>query len=242
MQDFQVSDLMPATAALDNASPLSASQGAYEALRRQIITLDLPPGAVLSRVDLAAQLGVSQTPVREALQKLEQDGLIRIVPQSRTTVRRIDVKQLEETQFLRVAVESEVVRRLAQGGYEAGVKRARALVQMQATLGDDVGQMELFDTLDRGFHLSLFEAVGMGRLHAMLARQLGHLARCQRLTLPRAGKMADIVAAHSAILDGIEAQDQEAALTAVRDHLSGTIRQVPDLKKEFPDYFVSGSD
>ncbi|WP_419409866.1 GntR family transcriptional regulator [Primorskyibacter sp. 2E107] len=227
---------------VEASGAVSASQAAYEALRQRIIALDLPPGAVLSRNALARQLGVSQTPVREALQKLEQDGLIRIVPQSRTTVRRIDVKQLEETQFLRMAVESEVVSRLARGNYGDALKRPRALVQMQASLGNDIGQMELFDTLDRGFHRALFEAVGMVRVHAMLGRQLGHLARCQRLTLPREGKMADIVTAHTAILDGIAAGEEAVAVAAMREHLSGTIRQVPDLQKEFPDYFLPESD
>ena len=240
-QNLPVSELLLPQGTGDTA-PVSASQAAYETLRRRIIALDMPPGTIISRNEIAAQMGVSQTPVREALQKLEQDGLIRIVPQSRTMVRRIDVKQLEETQFLRLAVESEVVRRLAAGGYEEALRRARAIVQMQAALGGDPGQMDMFDALDRSFHLTLFEALGMGRLHAMLARQLGHLARCQRLTLPRAGKMADIVVAHTAILDGIEAHDAEAAVAAVRDHLSGTIRQVPDLLVEFPDYFIAGSD
>ncbi len=187
-------------------------------------------------------MGVSQTPIREALQKLEQDGLVRIVPQSRTTVRRIDVKQLHETHFLRVAVESEVVRQLAQGGHKDNLRRARAVLHMQGALVGDTDQMDMFDALDRSFHLTLFEALGMGRLHAMLARQLGHLSRCQRLDLQRDGKMADIIAAHTAIIDGIDAGDHDAAVAAMRAHLSGTIRRVPDLQDEFPDYFTTGAD
>ncbi|WP_204114474.1 FCD domain-containing protein [Shimia biformata] len=209
----------------------------YQDLRERILNLDLPPGAPLSRNEIAADFGVSQAPVREALQALEEDGLVQIIPQSRTSVSRIDVVQLHETQFLRVAVECEVVRRLALGGHEDTIARAKSILRMQATLDGQLDQMELFNELDRSFHDTLFEGAGVGRVNDMVRRKMGHLARCQRLELPVAGKMTTILTHHGKVIEALEARDPERAAAAMREHLSGTISRVETLRLQYPDYF-----
>lgn len=212
----------------------------YDELRREIISFERAPGSVLSRATLEKQYAVSQTPIREALQMLDQDGLVQVFPQSRTVVSRIDVQQLNETHFLRVAVEVEVVWRLAASPREDVVARARAILQMQKALMNDTDQPELFQDLDRSFHQTLFDAVGVGTIQKMLARRLGHLLRCQKLDLPSQGKMAMIVADHEAILNAIASGDQTAAAEAVRRHLSGTINRVDALRAAHPDFFTDG--
>ncbi|MBV6634365.1 MAG: GntR family transcriptional regulator, partial [Mameliella sp.] len=158
-------------------------------------------------------------------------------PKSGTVVNRIDVDQLYETQFLRIAVETEVVRRLALAPQPTILARARAIVRMQETLVGDTEQMGMFNELDRAFHRTLFAGVGMTNLQQMLVRRMGHLLRCQRLDLPSEGKMADIVDHHKRILAGIEAGDAEAATEAMRSHLSGTISRLDVLRARFPDHF-----
>lgn len=217
----------------------AAPDRVYRELREQIINFDLPPGTTLSRNELADTFGVSQTPVREALQRLDKEGLILIYPQSRTVVSKIDVRQLSETQFLRVSVETEVVRRLAKGDKPDVIRRAQAILDMQKALAGSDDEMPMFTELDRSFHLTLFQGVGMESLHAMLMDRLGHLYRCQRLELPREGKMRNIVDAHQAILDGLSNKDPDRAVRAMRDHLSGTISRVETLRLEFPDYFTA---
>ncbi len=223
-------------------SGVSGTQSAvvriYEDLRLRIISLELLPDTILSRSDLAADYNVSQTPIREAMQKLEQDGLVRIFPQSKTMVSRIDTKQLQETQFLRVSLEIETVRRLTEKGDKDLMKRARTIVRMQESIIDDLSQVQVFNDLDRTFHRTLFEGVGMQNLHHFLIGKLGHLARCQRLELPRIGKMQDILDSHKAILDGIESGDHVRATEAMRKHITGTILRVASLQDEFPDYFA----
>ena len=76
-----------------------ASQGIYAALRRRIIDLELKPGALLSRTQLAEEYAVSQTPVRDAFLRLEREKLVEIFPQSRTVVAKIDIAHARETQF-----------------------------------------------------------------------------------------------------------------------------------------------
>ncbi|WP_323770847.1 GntR family transcriptional regulator [Antarctobacter sp.] len=217
-----------------------AATRVYDELRREIISFERAPGSVLSRATLEKQYSVSQTPIREALQMLDQDGLVQVFPQSRTLVSRIDVQQLNETHFLRVAVEVEVAWRLAAAPRDDVIARARAIVQMQKALLGDIDQAELFHDLDRSFHKTLFDAVGVGSIQQILARRLGHLLRCQQLDLPSQGKMATIVADHEAILNAISVGDQVAATEAVRRHLSGTINRVDALRAQHPDFFTDG--
>lgn len=219
------------------ASPAAAPDRVYADLRERIVSLELPPGTTLGRSDIAQHYGVSQTPVREALQRLEEDGLVQIFPQSKTVVSQIDVRQLYETQFLRVAIETEVVRRLALTKGGEALKHATAILRMQQTLlGTD--ETAMFSDLDRTFHRTFFDAVGMVPLHLMLLRRLGHLYRCQRLELPHEGRMEAIVDAHQAIIDGIASGYAERAAEAMRQHLSGTISRVPSLRASHPDYFT----
>lgn len=233
--------LAPAQAETPFALVSSAAGTVYDGLRQRIVALEYPPGTSLVRSELAREYGVSLTPLREAMQLLEQDGLVRIVPQSGTLVRPIDVAQLHETQFLRVSVETEVVRVLARDpgapAAEGPLAEAGEIWHRQAALLGDTDQYGLFNQLDRAFHRALFAGVGMAGLHAMLSRRLGHLARCQRLDLPSEGKMQAILDAHRAILDAVLARDAETAAAAMRRHLSGTISRVEHLRALHPAYF-----
>ncbi len=216
---------------------LGAPERVYSGLRDRILSFELPPGTILDRKSLSDSYGVSQTPVRDALLRLAQDGLVQIFPQSKTLVSRIDVRQLSETQFLRVATETEVVRRLTLGRREGTLRKSEAILQMQSALAETGEEMDMFTELDRRFHRALFEGVGMASLHSMLIDRLGHLYRCQRLELPRSGKMQAIVQAHREIIDGIRSKDPENAMAAMRDHLSGTISRIESLRRDHPDFF-----
>ncbi len=85
----------------------------FDRLRGMIISLELPPGSSLSRAALAGQFGVSSTPIRDALMRLDEEGLVEVFPQYATVVSRIDVHRAQQAHFLRQALELEIVRLLA---------------------------------------------------------------------------------------------------------------------------------
>lgn len=213
-------------------------QRVYDSLRQRIITLDLPPDATLSRTDLTGTYDVSQTPIREAMQRLKQDGLVRIYPQSKTVVTRIDVPQIYEAHFLRVALETEAVRRLADGCDISTITRARSIIRMQEAVADDPGQLAIFQELDELFHQTLFAGLDRSGLHQLVRERSGHLERVRRLHLPEQGKILNILEGHRRIIEAIAAKDPDAAIAAIRDHLSRTVARVEDLRREFPDYFA----
>ncbi|KKL56559.1 hypothetical protein LCGC14_2244200 [marine sediment metagenome] len=215
----------------------SAAQRAYDDLRARIVSMELAPDATLSRVELSAAYDVSQTPIREALQRLEQDGLVRIYPQSRTVVTRIDVAQLYESHFLRNALECEVVRQIALDPPAPLIARLRTLLRMQDAIAGDMTQIAVFNELDDAFHRAMFDAVGQTSLYFLVRSRSGHLARARRLDLPKGGKTRAILRGHGAIIDAIEAGQTVAAQDALRQHLTGTVARIAELIDEFPDYF-----
>ncbi|WP_136685365.1 GntR family transcriptional regulator [Falsirhodobacter xinxiangensis] len=213
-------------------------QRVYDSLRQRIITLELPPETTLSRTELTQTYDVSQTPIREALQRLQQDGLVRIYPQSRTLVTRIEVPQIYEAHFLRVALETEVVRGLAQYGSDDVAVRAASIIRMQEAIADDAAQLRMFQELDELFHQTLFIGLGRIGLHQLIRARSGHLERLRRLHLPEAGKIRDILAGHHEIVRAIQDRNPDRAEAAMREHLSRTVSKVEELRREYPQFFA----
>ncbi|PWV99180.1 GntR family transcriptional regulator [Hoeflea marina] len=214
----------------------SAAARVYSGIRSQIISLDLEPHSNLVRTEIAESYGVSQSPIREAMHRLEQEGLVVSYPQSRTVVAKIDVDHARETQFLRMAIELEVARNLAKTGQPELLRPARRILAMQKLAGED-RDIEEFTALDRLFHLSLVEPAGVVSLYHLVSSRSGHIDRLRRLNLPDPGKMISVLQHHNDILDAIEAGDLAATENAVRTHLSGTLAAVPQIMEQYPHYF-----
>jgi len=221
------------------SAPLGSSVAQiHEVLRSRIVTFDLPPGARLSRSDLAERFGVSASPLREAIQLLELEGLVATFRQSRTVVTHIDPGLLRQEQFLRAGIECEVVNALAAMPDKQGLRKASAILRMQKVLIEEPDQIDLFRKLDDDFHAELFHAAGRSALHDLLRQMTSQMARLRMLDLPSEGKLASIVALHEEILAAILAGDRHAAADAMRRHLSGTIARLPAIMAQYPDYFL----
>jgi DNA-binding GntR family transcriptional regulator len=215
-----------------------ATPQVLEQLRDAILSLDLVPGTVLARQELADHFGVSQTPVREALLRLSEEGLVDVFPQHATLVSRIDIAAARQAHFLRRSIELELVHQLALEAPAGLVEQMKATIAQQAALsaaqryGDFVGA-------DRAFHRLMYEAGGVPDLWEMVSRVSGHVDRLRRLHLPTAGKTEAILRDHRAIVRGIEAKDPAAAQAALRKHLSGTLSAVDEICRQYPDYVAA---
>lgn len=214
----------------------SASAQIHDALRERIVALEFTPGEFLSRAEIATYYGVSQTPVRDAMMRLEEEGLLIIYPQSKTLVSKIDVAHAQETQFLRLSIELEVTRRLAQAQASEMIGRARTRLSLQrAALAS--GDLDEFGRLDREYHRALYEAAGVANLWNIVTARSGHIDRLRKLNLPDPGKSTSILSCHERILTAIETGDVPGVEAVVREHLSGTLAQVPKITEKYPEYF-----
>jgi DNA-binding GntR family transcriptional regulator len=209
----------------------------YAAMRACIINLDWKPGEIVAKDEIAATLGVSQAPVREALLKLEADGLVVVVPRSRTVVSAIDLRHAVEAQFLRLSVEIEVARTIA--GYDdasadlADIARLLTHQEIFATHG----ALAEFAASDDEFHVRLCALAGVGGLWSLVNARRSHIDRLRHLDLPSRGKLEKVLRDHRRIIDALQAGDAAEAEAAVRAHLSGTLGNAERLKAEFPEFF-----
>jgi len=213
-----------------------AAPQVFEALRELIVSLELPPGTVLPRGELAERYGVSQTPVRDALMRLGEEGLVDIFAQHATLVSRIDIAAAWRAHFLRRSLELELVRELAGRPPDAMATlparlREQIARQARAMAAQDFAA---FTEADRDFHRELYEAAGMGELFTLMRQRSGHVDRLRRLHLPAKGKAQAVVRDHKAIVEAIEARKPEAAQAALRAHLAGTLTYVDEVRVRHP--------
>lgn len=212
-----------------------AAPQVFERLRGMIISLELPPGSPLSRAALASQFGVSSTPIRDALMRLKEEGLVEVFPQYATVVSQVDVRLAQQAHFLRQAVELEIVRMLALRHDQAFAAELNATIARQQHYAR-AGDLEKFMAADNEFHSQLYAAADKQDIWSLVRSRSGHIDRLRRLHLPSPGKAQDIVRHHKLIAKAIEAGDPDEAQKHVRTHLSGTLSELAQIRARYPEY------
>jgi DNA-binding GntR family transcriptional regulator len=213
-----------------------AAPQVFEHLRERIVSLELKPGSVLSRAELQESFGLSSTPIRDALLRLQEEGLVEIFPQHATVVSPIDLTLARQAQFLRRSIEQEVAGTLAETPAENVLDRLGKAVAEQKRLAR-TRDFDRFTAADHAFHYIMFEAAEVPDLWHLVRRHSGHIDRLRRLHLPVKGRTSQIIDDHTAIMDAIASGKPESARLCVRDHLSRSLAFSGEMRSQFPDYF-----
>jgi len=213
-----------------------AAHHVFEQLRDMILAITLAPGTALSRSELQKRFRLSSTPIRDALMRLEEVGLVDVFPQSRTIVSLIDFPLARQAQFLRLSIELEALRTLALSPDAEIVRQLRGAIAEQRSHAK-AGDLERFNEADLAFHKILYAAAGVADLWALVRRQSVHIDRIRRLHLPVSGKAGQIVRDHSAIVKAIADGDPDRAQSELRNHLSQSLPFSNELRVRFPGYF-----
>ncbi len=192
---------------------------AYAALRTSIRTGVLGAGTFYSEVQIAEELHISRTPVREALIELSREGIIEIVPQRGFRLRTISEAQMREVFELRGLIESYVVRRLASEASPGDVRSLRKILDRQATL---VGDSNAFLETDEEFHLAMPTLLGLERTSELLKTLRGIMWLSGSLAISRPQRVRAVLAEHREVLERIAAGDADRAVEAVRNHTAQT--------------------
>ena len=224
------------------AAPVAAQtqRPIYGLLRHEIVTLRLRPGARLSENDLAARFGTSRAPVREALIRLVEDGLIEVRPQRGSFVSRISLRAMERARFVREALEVAIIRRAAEQGI-SGPAHAR-LEQAIAGQLDARNDPERFTERDDAFHRGLAEAASLGSVWDVIEREKAQFDRVRYLSLPANTPIDALVRQHRAILSAASGRRPVAAERAVRAHMREVLRIADGLASLHPDLIMSDTD
>jgi DNA-binding GntR family transcriptional regulator len=226
---------------LPRGGGLSTRQQAYAALRAAIVSGELEPGTRLSENELAEALGVSRTPVREALLRLREDQLVDVVPQLGTFVTAISVRAVKDAQFLREAVECAAVRLATTRATPEDVARLRDLLRRQEA-ARDAADFDAWFELDDEFHHVLCDMSGHEIAWSVGRRANGHLDRVRRLSLPVPSYLAEMVDEHRRVVDAVDVGDPDLAEAALRHHLRMVLSGVPRIRAERPELFADDGD
>jgi DNA-binding GntR family transcriptional regulator len=214
---------------------------AYDALRASIISLQRTPGQRLSEAELARELGVSRTPVREAIIQLLAEGLVEVAPQLGSFVSKISLRNVREAQFAREALECAAIRVASEHIDSDAAARLRQNLASQRD-AQTSADLEQFYRLDEQFHRELVATSGYPGISDLLDSSRAHLNRVRRLSLPVPDIMEELIDQHSAVVDALERKDADEAEAALRHHLRGVYRVLEPLRDAHPDYFVSSTD
>ncbi|HLZ68100.1 MAG TPA: GntR family transcriptional regulator [Aliidongia sp.] len=213
----------------------------YGVLRQAIVGARLAPGRGLSEKDLAELLGVSRTPVREALSKLADEGLVTILPQAGSFVAPLSYAGVVDAQYIRELLECGVVADLARRVTAEDLAGLDALIAAQkraVAAGDLAG----FHGLDDEFHRTLALQSGHPSVWTAIDQAKTQIDRVRRLSLPDPGRPAVAIAQHEMILVALAAHDALAAGAAMQRHLREVLRILDELKARVPAFFLPGGD
>lgn len=205
---------------------VSLTQTAYSSLRQMIIDWKLPPGAVLSEHQLAEQLQISRTPIREAILILRREGLVRNVPGESAVVTELSMREIIESFQMRSALESYAARLAAAnprsasllGSVHEEMKRARGMV--------DRGEVDAYHRLSERADSLIAAAAENRYLSEALQALWVNVGRIRRVADVREARLYESVREHVEILDAILARDEDRAERASRAHLTASLNHV----------------
>ena len=208
-------------------------------LEREIIDLTLRPGCSLSENPLCTRFGAPRSLIRVVLQRLQENGLVKIVPYKGTTVTRLNRDIVDELIYERIAVEARVLRDFA----PHCTPEHRALIRQRAAAYDELAKAETLDfnrlyEADTRLHETWFSAMGKMYLWRTLQNAHADYSRFRMLDTLTTGGLAEVVADHHNLIDAIERCDLAAFEPLVERHLYGGIRRLRSkLTEEYADYF-----
>ena len=214
----------------------TAREYSLRVLKENIISLALEPGSMVSENEMAAKLGISRTPVREALIELSRVGIVEILPQKGSRIMLIDYALVEESRFLRLVLEREVVRHLSQMEPAPDLSYLEENLRLQAFYVEHPNPEKLLE-LDNLFHALLFQLANKVQIYGWMMEGLTvHFDRVRSMSLNTI-KDIKIVSDHQTIANAIASKNPDEAGALIEKHLSRYKIDEVAIREKYPAYF-----
>ncbi len=204
-------------------------------LTTNIISLELKPGQFLSETELAKEIGVSRTPLREALIDLNRSNVIETYPQRGSMVALIDPDLVEESRFIREVLDVSVAEIACEIATPEDLMNLEANVKLQEFYLENYVTDKIFQ-LDNEFHKMIYVMAHKERTYTMKAGMMIHYDRMRALSLITV-KDKKIVSDHRLIFEAIKNKDKEEVKRLVKKHLSRYDIDKEEIKKAYPEYY-----
>ncbi|MGR3755707.1 MAG: GntR family transcriptional regulator [Tranquillimonas sp.] len=219
----------------DAAAGTLQGQGAYLRLLDEIRSGALPPGSRLTETEIAERLKISRTPVREAIRRLEAEGLVSHMPRAGAVVRRLSYPEIMELYEMRVVLEGTAARLAARSASEVEIEELAAINAEMAAASGDGGAMS---RLNRQFHTRLIDAARNRFLVRSVNTVQTTLLILGPSTLEEAARAREATEEHRAVVDALTRRDGDAAEALMRRHMEAAqrtrLRQMRRLDEDAP--------
>jgi GntR family transcriptional regulator, rspAB operon transcriptional repressor len=203
----------------------SLARQAYEALKQDILTCELRPGAQIFEGELATRYGTSKTPVREALNLLGQEGLVQVLPRRGYLVAPVTLRDVQEVFQLRLLLETAAAELAAEHITEEALRQLNALVAVRYTYRDRASYAR-FLRANRDFHIAVAQASGNQRLAAFVGKLLEDMERILHLGLDLRDSAEEMAAEHGELVDALLKGDAALARKVVTEQLQNSRKRV----------------
>lgn len=208
---------------------------AYEMLRAAILSGEFNPGERLVESDLAGRLGISRSPVREAIRRLQQDGLVEVRARSGIFVATIPLGEVDAFYRMRAALEGAAASLAAERASTEDLAHLAVLLE-RAERAVDAEDYPLVVLIADEFHRAIHAAARSERLFALLSQIYGQVMHYRNRTLRMPGRAPDALRGHAVILEPLKAGNAKAAQKAMYDHVDGArIALLREIKKQGAD-------
>ena len=221
---------------------------ALRILKNNIIRMELEPGSMVSENELSSELGLSRTPVREALIELSKVNIVEIYPQKGSRIALIDPLLVNQSFFMRDTLECEIIREVCKTATEAELLQLRSSLRSQELFEEAGGRLESgtndalsFLDLDDHYHHLFYVITGKEMVFNVIKESLIHFDRVRNLTISYY-KPKTIIRQHEEILKAIEDRDADLASALLHRHLRHFRDIKRELLEEYPSYFKNGEN
>lgn len=204
-------------------------------IKENIINLDLAPGSQISENELAAQMGLSRTPVREAITELSRVQIIKVVPQKKSTVAMIDYDMVEQARFMRHTLEYAVVELACEMITPEGLFRLEENLQLQQFYLQG-RYYDKFLALDNQFHRTLFIIAQKSQVYDITENLSIHFDRVRRMSLDSVTD-SKLIEDHTRIFNAIKNRDAAEARRITQIHLARYKLDAEAIRGKYPQYF-----
>ncbi|WP_432627202.1 GntR family transcriptional regulator [Brotaphodocola sp.] len=215
----------------------------FDTLKREILRLELKPGQAISENEICARFEVSRTPVREALRRLQEQGFVRTVPYSGTYVTLLNLDDIRQMIYMRIAVELMVMKDFMQIATPLLLEEVRHHIRCQELLIQQENfEPEDFYAMDDQMHKVWFSATGRLKLWTVIQAQQLHYTRFRMLDFVTETDFTRIIREHAGFLEMLENHDEKGLEDALKKHLSISMTRMKHaIEVEYRDYFEPDS-
>lgn len=217
---------------INQLMPIGAQ--AYECIRESIVKLKYAPGQALSEQLVSSDLGISRTPVREVFIQLKKDGLVDIYSQRGTYVSYINIRRITEAFFTRTAIETAIIRELAEVIDQNGLELLDEIIIKQ----EESHIREEFFEYDTLLHKSFYNLTDHQVVWSWMNNLTVDADRCRYLDLANGYRIDELIVQHRQIVGLIKGKKVDLAVEMLEEHLNEIHETINKLKRKYPEYFI----